>query len=128
MEVGYTQFFNNWGRQTSAMFAVEHKASKEVKYVQTNIKCPVYKLKKEVAKAFGIKAREYEFNYNDKDSTFVKPYFDWNCVWELIKDVDRRADSSSYVYIYLDQYEENDVRGRSITFSISEDPEYIESL
>lgn len=78
MESGYIQFYTNWNRQTNAMFAVEHKNTKEVKYIDTNIKYPVFRFKREVAKQFGIKARDFEFNYNDKDNEFVKPFFDWS--------------------------------------------------
>lgn len=129
MENSFYNFYEKkWNKQRTAIFAVTHKQTGEVKYVEVDLKDSVIKLKREVAKQFGVNAKSFEFTYSAKDNTFLQPYFDWNYVWELIKEVDPRADSTTYVNITFDAYEEKDERGRSITHSIAEEPEYLSIL
>jgi hypothetical protein len=85
-------------------------------------------LNKLAAKLYGLQERQFEFLASLNAKEFIHPHFDWCYIYELIKEISSRAEPDSYIDIVLDPYEEDKYRGRSITYSIAEDPDYIDNL
>lgn len=88
MDSSYYNFMNyKWGKQTRAMIKVIHMETKEEKYININLKDTVIHLKWEIAKEFGVLPKEFEIYYGPKKVNFVQSYFDWNYIYELIKEI-----------------------------------------
>ena len=88
MDSSYYSFMNyKWGKQSRAMFKIVHIETKEEKYINVDLKDTVIQLKREVAKEFGVSAKEFEIYYGPKRSNFIQSNFDWNYVYELIKEI-----------------------------------------
>lgn len=88
MDNTYYAFVNyKWGKQTKAIFRVEHLETHEEKYVNVDLKDTVIFLKREIAKIFGVGTKEFEIMYGPRHAKFLQASFDWNYIYELIKEI-----------------------------------------
>ena len=93
--------------------------------LEIGIKESVLKIKSKIAKLFGVKAKHFELTYGTRNKSFLEPHFDWSYVWEMIEEVQY---NSGQVNITYDKYDDSDIEGRSITYSISKNEEYLVGL
>lgn len=88
MDNSYYSFVNyKWGKQNKANFRVEHTETHEEIYINVDLRDTVIFLKREIAKHFDIGAKEFEIMYGPRHSKFLQTSFDWNYVYELIKEI-----------------------------------------
>ena len=129
MENGFSTFINRkWNRKPTVDFTVHNNITQAYEFINIEVKAPALKLRKEIAKRFGLKEREFEINFHQSSRDYVKPPYDWAYVWEIITHLDPRADPDSYMDIYITPYSEEEFRSRSISYSIAEDETYIAIL
>lgn len=129
MEGGFNAFINRkWNRKTHVDFAVHNTETSRCEYINIEVKAPALRLRKEIARKFGIKEREFEITYNGSSKDYIKPNYDWSYVWEIITELNSRADPEQYMDIYIVPYSEEEFRSRSISYSIAEDESYINIL
>lgn len=129
MPSDYYGFFNyKWHKQRTAMFKVEHLETTEKQYIEIDIKESCINLKKEIGKKFNINIKQFEIMYGDRAKEFLESSNDWLYVYQIIKKVVRVPNSNNPVEIFLDLYDDNDYRERSITYSIVEEPTFSEIL
>ena len=102
MDNAYYSFVNyKWGKQTKAIFRVEHLETHEDKYINVDLKDTVIFLKKEIAKQFGVETKEFEIMYGPKHSSFLQASFDWNYIYELIKEIGNKALFLLLFYLFV---------------------------
>lgn len=129
MEGGYNTFINRkWNRKTTANFLVYNRDTEEFKYVTIEIKASMILLRKKIASAFGLEEREFDINLSKNSKEIIEPHHDWSYIWEIIVLLNPRANSDSYIEIYLSPFTEGEFRSKSITYSISENEDFIETL
>lgn len=88
MDSSYYNFVNyRWGKQTRAMVKVIHIETKEEKFINVDLKDTIISLKHQIAKEFGVLPKEFELYYGPKKTNFVQSYFDWNYMYELIREI-----------------------------------------